>query len=62
MPNEKQGVSRRRLFDAVSAAGVALAATAAANAEPAQATAIIDAVRSTLRVMFIAPPLVVIGS
>src|SRR5205085_10532259 len=35
MPNEKQGVSRRRLFDAVSAAGVALAATAAANAEPA---------------------------
>src|SRR5207248_1447867 len=35
MPNEKQGLSRRRLFDAVSAAGVAMAATAAANAEPA---------------------------
>ena len=35
MPNEKQGLSRRRLFDAMSAAGVAMAATAAANAEPA---------------------------
>src|SRR5215475_14970295 len=35
MPNERQGMSRRGLLDAVSAAGMAMAASAAANAAPA---------------------------